>query len=177
MCAGTVYDGQMNPADWPLPLYVVWLIMYAVIIFRAGGTFLLGRLARRGVSRIGRINRILSSQRYQRAERILRRYGASAVAVSFLLIGVQTVVNLAAGSIGMSLRRYLPALGLGGAVWALIYSTVGLVGISALLQAYRQNPAVTLGLTAVFIAAIIGLTIGLRDRTDEEDGDVLPAQE
>ena len=62
----------------------------------------------------------------------------------------------------MSLRRYLPALGIGGAVWALIYSTVGLVGLSAIATAYRENPAVTLGLSAVFVAAIVGLTIGLR---------------
>lgn len=157
-----VYDGVVNPADWPLPLFVVWLIMYAVIIFRAGGTYLLGRLARRGVSRIQRVERIMQSGRYQHAEQLLRRYGAAAVAVSFLLIGVQTVVNLAAGSIGMSLRRYLPALGLGGAVWALIYSTVGLVGLSAIVTAYRESPAVTLGLSAVFVAAIVGLTVGLR---------------
>lgn len=93
---------------------------------------------------------------------MIERFGAPVVAVSFLTVGLQTVVNLAAGTTGMSARRYVPALILGGSLWALIYSTVGLIGFRALAMAYAAAPGLTVGLGVFFVLAIAGLVIGLR---------------
>ena len=160
----------MNPLVWSFPIAVTWLIMFGIIICRAGGTFLLGRLARKGIRRFDRIEKIMSGPKYRRAEDTIDRFGAPVVALSFLTVGLQTVVNLAAGSTGMRYRRYVPALAVGGSLWALIYSTVGFLGFKAVAKAYQAEPGLTVGLALVFVVAIIGLFIGLRkDRTPAEE--------
>lgn len=170
----------MNPLDWSLPIAVTWLILFGIILARAGGTYLLGRLARKGMQRIDRVERIMSGPRYRRAEAMIERFGAPVVAVSFLTVGLQTVVNLAAGTTAMSARRYVPALILGGSLWALIYSTVGLIGFRALAMAYAAAPGLTVGLGVFFVLAIAGLVIGLRrgdgspKSGDGEDPDETP---
>ena len=160
----------MNPLDWSFPIAVTWLIMFGIIICRAGGTFLLDRLARKGIRRFDRIEKIMSGSKYRRAEDTIDRFGAPVVALSFLTVGLQTVVNLAAGTTGMRYRRYVPALAVGGSLWALIYSTVGFLGFKAVAKAYQAEPGLTVGLALVFVVAIIGLVIGLRkDRTPAEE--------
>ncbi|SII95612.1 SNARE associated Golgi protein [Mycobacteroides abscessus subsp. abscessus] len=132
------------------------------------------------MQRIDRVERIMSGPRYRRAEAMIERFGAPVVAVSFLTVGLQTVVNLAAGTTGMSARRYVPALILGGSLWALIYSTVGLIGFRALAMAYAAAPGLTVGLGVFFVLAIAGLVIGLRrgdgspKSGDGEDPDETP---
>ena len=160
----------MNPLDWSFPIAVTWLIMFGIIIFRAGGTFLLGRFARKGIRKFDRVEKIMSGRKYRRAEDTIDRFGAPVVALSFLTVGLQTVVNLAAGTTGMRYRRYVPALAVGGSPWALIYSTVGFLGFKAVAKAYQAEPGLTVGLGLVFVVAIIGLFIGLRkDRTPAEE--------
>ena len=160
----------MNPLDWSFPIAVTWLIMFGIIIFRAGGTFLLGRFARKGIRKFDRVEKIMSGRKYRRAEDTIDRFGAPVVALSFLTVGLQTVVNLAAGTTGMRYRRYVPALAVGGSLWALIYSTVGFLGFKAVAKAYQAEPGLTVGLGLVFVVAIIGLFIGLRkDRIPAEE--------
>ena len=156
----------MNPLSWSFPIVVTWLILFGIILARAGGTFLLGRLARRGIRKIDRIDKIMAGPKYRKAESKIEQFGAPVIVLSFLMIGVQTVLNLAAGTSGMSYRRYIPALVVGGSMWALIYSTVGLIGFKALITAYKTEPGLTVGLSACFVIAIIGLVIGLK-KTDE----------
>src|SRR5699024_3860361 len=152
----------MNPLNWSFPIAVTWLILFGIILARAGGTFLLGRLARTGIRRIERVDRMMSGPKYRKAEAMIERYGAPVIAVSFLMIGIQTVLNLAAGTTGMSYRRYLPALAVGGAMWATIYSTVGLIGFKALAAGYQAAPGLTVGLAVWFARAVVGLVIGLK---------------
>ena len=156
----------MNPLDWSFPIVVTWLILFGIILARAGGTFLLGRLARRGIRRIERVDRLMSGPKYRKAEGLIERFGAPVIALSFLMVGVQTVINLAAGTSGMSYRRYIPALVIGGSVWALIYSTVGLIGFKALAAAYDAQPGLTVGLGACFVLAILGLVVGLKKKDE-----------
>lgn len=67
-----------------------------------------------------------------RAQRLTARLGIVAVPLSFLTIGVQTAINFSAGFMLMPLRRYLPAVIVGCLLWALLYSTVGMVGWGAI---------------------------------------------
>lgn len=55
----------------------------------------------------------------------MNRWGAPAVAVSFLTVGVQTLVNAAAGGLRMPLSGYAPATVVGSLLWATLYTTVG----------------------------------------------------
>lgn len=106
--------------DWPvLPLY---FFLVVVALGRGGATYAVGRGARGAVGRRCR----LDSRWVARGEGVVRRFGAPAVTLCFLTVGVQTAVNLAAGTLRMPLRRYLPALLLGALLWATVYLTVGL---------------------------------------------------
>src|SRR5690625_7000078 len=105
----------MNPLNWSFPIAVTWLILFGIILARAGGTFLLGRLARTGIRRIERVDRMMSGPKYRKAEAMIERYGAPVIAVSFLMIGIQTVLNLARSEEHTRYRRYLPSLDDGGA--------------------------------------------------------------
>jgi membrane protein DedA with SNARE-associated domain len=113
--------------DWPaVPLFV---FLVAVAFGRGGATYAVGR-GGRGLT--DRYSRLLDREAVRRAEDVVRRYGAPAVTLCFLTVGVQTAVNAAAGSLRMPLRRYLPALLAGALVWATIYFTIGLAAIEAI---------------------------------------------
>ena len=122
-----------------LPLMPAVAFLYVVIWCRAGATYLIGRGARKAADR-GRIAAFLDSPSVVRATGLVNRWGAPVVTASFLTVGVQTLVNLAAGLARMPLRRYVPALVVGGALWAFIYATVWSVGLAAWRQLWELSP-------------------------------------
>ena len=111
----TVYD------DWPAGLAFAFL--FAVAFCRGGATYAIAR-GLRGLA--ARRSELVERPSVRRAEAVVSRYGAPAVTLCFLTIGVQTAVNAAAGSLRMPLPRYLPALAVGAALWATIYVTIGI---------------------------------------------------
>ncbi|HLQ82049.1 MAG TPA: hypothetical protein VK103_00820, partial [Bacillota bacterium] len=80
------------------------------------------------------------------------------VVICFLTVGFQTAVNATAGAVRMPLRRYLPAVTLGGAIWALVYATVGLAAIHAWLAAAVRWPG-TVPITVVVVGAVVALLV------------------
>ncbi|TYL51336.1 hypothetical protein FXB39_08875 [Nocardioides sp. BGMRC 2183] len=133
--------------DWPLiPLYCFLVV---VACARGGGTYLLGRGAR---SVADRRTSLAERAAVRRGEQLISRYGAPAVTLCFLTVGVQTAVNAAAGSLRMPARRYLPALVLGALIWAGIYVSVGM----AVLEAFWGGAwwvAIVVVVAAVAVAA------------------------
>lgn len=149
------------PSDWPvLPTYA---FLFVVACARGGATYALARGLRDASMR-----RRPWAERpaIQRAERLVSRYGAPAVSVSFLTIGVQTAVNAAAGVLRMPLRHYLPALALGAAVWALVYLTLGLAVIRAFWGG-RGGLALMIVLLVVLLITLV--TYALRRQEDVDD--------
>ena len=148
--------------DWVqgLPLLPAIGFLYVVIWARAGGTYLLGRGARRAANR-GRVKALLESPAVQRATVLVNRWGAWVVALSFLTVGFQTAANAAAGLTGMPAKRYLPALAVGGLAWAFIYATVGLVAFMAWFELFLISPA---GAVAVAALAVLLIAVLLRHR-------------
>lgn len=114
------------------PFAIAFGTLFVIVFLRAGATYWLGRGALHGGRLSQRFARRLTGPAMQRAERLTARYGVVAVPLSFLTVGVQTAVNFSAGFMAMPLRRYLPALTVGGILCALLYSTVGMVGWSAI---------------------------------------------
>src|SRR5699024_12016902 len=96
---------------------------------------------------------------HQLTEAAIDRWGPPPVAVSFLTIGFQAAINLAAGAIRMRWYRYLPALLIGGALWATIYTTIGSVSYKAIAAAYESWPIATISVTVVLALALIGWII------------------
>ncbi len=106
------------------PVWVVFLALWVGAFARGTATYWLGRGVRAGGSR-SRWAGHLDGAVVQRAEGWVRRFGAPAVTLGFLTVGVQTAINASAGMLRMPQRRFLPAVILGAALWSLVYTTVG----------------------------------------------------
>lgn len=82
----------------------------------------------------------------------MARFGAPLVTLSFLTVGVQTVLNAAAGGLRMPLRRYTPAAIVGSLLWAALYTTAGF----ALLESIRGAVP---WWWALVVAALVGAVV------------------
>ncbi|MEV7373818.1 VTT domain-containing protein [Streptomyces sp. NPDC090301] len=132
--------------------------LYVIVLLRAGGTFAVGWLAGAGARRSRFAGRI-SSAKFARAERAIQRWGAPVVAVSFLTVGFQTAANFLAGSMRMPLPRYLPALFVGGAAWALVYATAGLGALEVLGRLFAEQTALGVSAVAALLLAVCGVVL------------------
>lgn len=150
--------------SWPYPLAVATL--FVIVFLRANATYWLGRAAQAG-ARKTRISRLLRTPAYRRAERMVSRWGAPVVTVSFLTVGIQTMINAAAGVSRMPLRRYVPAMAVGGVFWAFLYATVGFITVEAWLIFYRAAPGVAITVAVLVVAAIVFFIARAVGRTDE----------
>ena len=103
-------------------------MLFVVALLRAGATYALGRAAQNGARRT-RIAKLMARPGFARVQDMVARWGAPVVTLSFLTVGIQTLVNLAAGVTQMPLRRYLPALAVGSLLWGFLYATVGLADV------------------------------------------------
>ncbi|MET0838412.1 MAG: VTT domain-containing protein [Marmoricola sp.] len=144
-----------------IPVAAAYLFLVVVAFLRGGATYAVGRLARGAGARAERTRRLLERPGMARAEQVVSRWGAPVVAVSFLTVGFQSLVNAAAGVLQMPLRRYLPGLLVGALIWAGIYVTIGL----AVLQAWMASKNGLWLIGAVLAVALVtGLTTLLRRR-------------
>ncbi|MFF5971052.1 DedA family protein [Streptomyces sp. NPDC012769] len=144
--------------------------LYVIVLLRAGGTFAVGWLAGAGARRSRLAGRV-SSPRFRRAERAIQRWGAPVVAVSFLTVGFQTAANFLAGSMRMPLSRYLPALFVGGAAWALVYATAGLGALEILGRLFAERTALGVAVVVALLLAVCGVVIHRRRRTARSSRD------
>ena len=144
-----------------MPVEVVAYVFLVVVVhLRAGGTYALGRLARRAGDR-SRASGMLARPMVRRSEQLVGRFGPPAVSVSFLTVGFQSAMNLAAGFLRMPLRHYLPALTVGALVWAGMYLSVGL----AVLRAWNADGGGTTLVALVVLAVLVGgLAVVVRRR-------------
>ena len=126
--------------DWVggWPFWAVYLLFFCAAMVRSHATYAVGRGLRAGAQRTAsgaqdpdkirqRLGRRLDGPGLRRAEGLMARFGAPLVTLSFLTIGVQTLLNAAAGALRMPLRHYTPSAVLGSLVWAGLYTTAGFV--------------------------------------------------
>jgi membrane protein DedA with SNARE-associated domain len=92
------------------------------------------------------------------------------VTLSFLTVGIQTLVNLAAGVMRMPLRRYIPALTIGAILWAFLYATVGFATFVGWRRVYQLSPTVAIVTLVVLLAGLAGYILWqVRHRDDEDE--------
>lgn len=167
----------MDPTQWDAPFPVVVAALFVIVMLRANGTFWLGRLSILGLRRF-RLSRLLESPGFVRASERIDRYGAPVVTLSFLTVGFQTLANLAAGATGMKLRHYLPAVAIGGVFWALIYATVGFVGVELFGRLYAYSPSLAVSSAVLIALMIAGYVVWqFRRRVDQPAAPASPAVE
>lgn len=114
------------------PFALAFVLLFTIVMLRANATYWLGRGLLNGGRLSTKLARHIEGPAMLRAQRLSARLGVVAVPLSFLTIGIQTAINFSAGFTLMPLRRYIPAVILGCLMWALLYSTVGMVGFSAI---------------------------------------------
>ena len=147
----------MDPTTWQAPFAVVVGALFVIVMLRANATYWLGRAIIAGTGR-SRWSRLLETRAYAVGSGWLNRWGAPAVALSFLTVGVQTMVNLSAGVARMPMRRYLPSVAVGSVIWAFMYGTVGFAGFLAVKRLWAINPALPIGagvLLMTVLAAVL----------------------
>ncbi|MEZ2390023.1 DedA family protein [bacterium RCC_150] len=137
-----------------LPFEVALAALFAVVMVRVNATYWIGRGAVAGVGRT-RLATALNRSKVIKAQRLIQRFGPYAVVLTFLVIGLQTAVNLAAGAARMPLRRYVPAAAAGSAIWAFLYATIGLAAIDAWLAVMATSPLVAM----LLVPALAGLAV------------------
>lgn len=143
--------------DWPVAL--TFVVFFLGALTRGNATYWLGRGARRGGERT-RAHRYLSSPLVRRAETVVARMGPPAVTLSFLTIGVQSAVNVAAGVLRMPIWAYEIAVSVGALLWAAVYTTIGFAVVEAWLD---QAPWRWIALAIAGLGLVL-LTTGLGRR-------------
>lgn len=161
-----------NPLSWEgAPLMAVVSGLWVIVMARSNATYWLGRAMARGTANT-RWRRMLESPHYATGQRWLDRWGAPAVTLSFLTVGIQTMVNLAAGVMRMPLRKYIPATAIGSVLWAFMYGTVGFIGWVAIERLWAFSPWLVLLLVLLLVLGIIvHIKYGREERTAEPDQD------
>ncbi|WP_439693600.1 DedA family protein [Curtobacterium sp. SP.BCo] len=134
-----------------LPFRWLVLALFVVVCCRAQATYWLARGAVAGASR-SRWGRWLDSAAVRRGSALLDRWGLPVVTISFLTVGLQTIVNAAAGAARVPWWRYTIAMVPGCAAWALVYATVGIALFWAAVAAVAGSPWGVVALVALLAA-------------------------
>lgn len=135
-----------------LPFWPLVATLLVIVFCRAQATYWLARLAVAGASR-SRWGRWLDTAAVRRGSALLDRFGLPVVSVSFLTVGLQTVLNAAAGLARVPWWRYTVAMLVGCVAWAFVYATVGLALFWAVLAAFAGPPW---GVAAIIVVVVAG---------------------
>lgn len=146
-----------------LPFEVAVAALFVVVFCRTNAVYWVGRGLSAGYGRTRLANR-RSGRSLAGARRLIDRYGPFAVVLTFLTVGLQTAVNLAAGMGRMRLRYYIPATIVGSTAWALLYATVGLAAVDLILDRAAGSPWAWAVAAAAGAAVVVRLAASLRRR-------------
>ncbi|EAP97645.1 uncharacterized membrane-associated protein-like protein [Janibacter sp. HTCC2649] len=130
---------------------------FVIAMLRSNATYWAGRGLRAGGARTG-IARHLDRPAVIRTEAFVDRWGAPVVALSFLTVGVQTLINAAAGALRMPLSRYVPATVVGSLLWATLYTSAGVALWEAITGGAWWWLLVLVAVAALVLAATRWLT-------------------
>jgi len=147
----------------PFVLAAGFLTVVAAV--RSQCTYWLGRGIRAGVIRSAWAVRLQSDGAVKGQAR-LERWGWPIIPLSFLTVGLQTAVNLAAGLVGWSWFRYTLAASLGWLAWGVVYAAGGLAVFGALVALAQDSPVRAAAIVqAVVVLAVFASFLAYRLRS------------
>lgn len=147
------------------PWVWAWLTLFVIVLLRAGATWGIGRAVAAGALRRKDGGRREPGPRVQRAAERVEQWGPPVVTLSFLTVGAQTVVNLGAGLARMGWVRYAMGLVPGAAIWATIWTTLGVGVVSAATKAGADHTeAIVLLVVTVVVVLAVALVASHRRR-------------
>ena len=137
-----------------LPYPWVFLFFWCLAMMRSHTMYWIGRGITAGTARTRWVS-LLESPVYARAQAWSARWGVLAVPVSFLTVGIQSVIQLSAGVARMPLRRYVAATAAGAIAWAAVYTTIGMAILTAWLTGPTGRLASLMMLTVLVLVVVI----------------------
>ncbi|HRO93727.1 MULTISPECIES: VTT domain-containing protein [Micrococcaceae] len=148
--------------DWIASLPLGWaiLLFWSLAIVRATTTYALARGIAAGAERTS-LRRHLSGPLYLRAMRFVDRWGPWAIPLCFMTVGLQTAVISTAGITRMRWRRFIPAMLVGALIWGVIYGTVGMAVVWAVITTAMASPWAA----AALVLALAGVAVLVLWRT------------
>ncbi|WP_418276544.1 DedA family protein [Isoptericola jiangsuensis] len=135
------------------PFWAVYAIAFCIVMARAQATYWIGRGVAGGMGGT-RLADLLAGPTAVRVIDRIHRWGPPAVTLSFLTVGVQTVVNLSAGYLRMPFVRYCVALFFGCLIWAAVWTTIGTAAFYAAIWLFLLHPA-ALAVAVVAVVAVV----------------------
>ena len=148
-----------------LPFAGVIAALFGIVFARTQLFYWLSRGVAAGTFRLERVKKWAESPGVQKALDRLHRWGAPVVTLSYLTVGFQTAVNVAAGLSRMPFWRYLLAMVPGCVAWAFIWGTVGLGAFYAGLAIAASEPwVIAAAIVALGALAIAGAIVVKRRR-------------
>lgn len=142
--------------DWIASLPLGWSILFfwSLAIIRSTTTYALGRGIAAGAQHTT-LRRYLSGPVYLRAMRFVDRWGPWAVPFCFMTVGIQTAVIGTAGITRMRWRRFIPAMLLGSLIWGVIYGTVGMAVVWAVITTALASPWAAVALVLALAGVVV----------------------
>ena len=137
-----------------LPYPWVFLFFWCLAMMRLHTMYWIGRGITAGTACTRWVS-LLESPVYARAQAWSARWGVLAVPVSFLTVGIQSVIQLSAGVARMPLRRYVAATAAGAIAWAAVYTTIGMAILTAWLTGPTGRLICLLILTTLTLVVVI----------------------
>lgn len=154
-----------------IPSFLVDLGWWAIIIFlflvvftRTQATYWAARWLRRGAvalardpaghPRLARVSRVLTGPKIARGEEYLNRWGTIAIPLSFLTLGIQTLVNAAAGYTRMRWDLYTLAMLPGCVLWVTAYAIIGASAVQLWLLSPWALAGAVIGAVGVAVVAV-----------------------
>lgn len=138
-----------------LPFWWLVVALFVVVWCRAQATYWLARGAVAGAVR-SRWGRWLDSAAVRRGSAVLDRWGLPVVSMSFLTVGLQTVMNAAAGLARIPWWRYTLAMLPGCVAWAFVYATIGIALFWTVVAALAGS---TWGIVALVALVVGGIAV------------------
>jgi membrane protein DedA with SNARE-associated domain len=155
-------------ASWPFWLTFAFLYLGATLRGQAmywAGRVVTEQTLRRTHPASGWLRRIhdwLEGGGADRGISLIRRWGLFAVPLSYLTVGFQSMIQVAAGVLRITWPRYSLAQVPGALAWAAIYSTIGWAVWEAALAAAAGSPLALGALAAVVVVLLATFAVHRR---------------
>lgn len=158
-----------------VPVGIAILGLFVIVMARSHGTYWAGRGVVRGAqgthqleaspgwwhATMDRLEGWTSTDAAQKGLGLVRRWGAPAVSLAYLTVGLQTAIFASAGIIKMPYLRFTLASIPGALVWAVVWATVGFGAVWGAINLFSASPWALLA-AVIVVAAVIGGLVWFR---------------
>lgn len=158
-----------------VPVGIAIAGLFVIVMARSHGTYWAGRGVVRGAqgahqleaspgwwhATMEKLEHWTSTDAAQKGLGLVRRWGAPAISLAYLTVGLQTAIFASAGLIRMPYLRFTIASVPGALVWAVVWATVGFGAVWGAINLFSASPWVFL-VVVVTLAVAIGVVVWFR---------------